>query len=95
MIDQQLLKRTLENRFTLKYTSQSEIEKISKANFILFLFWLDKDNITFEHGFYRFSKNKKITVYEEMGHDHYTGDNYPPIFFLVYHNKNSFAKGLC
>lgn len=51
MIDQKLLKRTLKNRFTLKYTSQLEIEKISKANFILFFFCLDKDNITFEHGF--------------------------------------------
>ena len=94
MINQQLLKRTLENRFTLKYTSQAEIEKISKANFILFLFWLDKDNITFEHGFYRFSKNKKITVYEEMGHDHYTGDNYPPIFFLECFLGFSFRQAL-
>ena len=27
MIDKALLKRTLENRFTLKYTTQAEIEK--------------------------------------------------------------------
>lgn len=94
MIDQKLLKRTLENRFTLKYTTKAEIEKISKANFILFLFWLDKDNLTFEHGHYRFSKNKKITIYEEMGYDHYTGDNYPPIYFLECFMGFSFRQAL-
>jgi len=94
MIDKTLLKRTLENRFTLKYTTQAEIEKISQANFTLFLFWLDKSNINFEHGYYRFSKNKKITIYKEMGYDHYTGDNYPPIYFLECFLGFSFKQAL-
>ena len=44
--------------------------------------------------FCRFSKNKKITVYEEMGHDYYTGFNYLPLFFLQAIQELDFRKSL-
>lgn len=40
MIDQKLLNRVKNHNFTFKHISQKEIYKISKINFIEFVFWL-------------------------------------------------------
>lgn len=77
-----ILKRVRNNNYTLKHISQADIDKISTTNFVLFLFWLDNDYITIKNNYYRFSEDTNITIYKEMAYDHYTGFNYPPLFFL-------------
>lgn len=86
--------RVLNNNFTLKHISQKEIDKITQVNFIVFLYWLDKDYLTSENGFYRFSDDKQITIYKEMAYNHYTGINYPPLFFLQCYLDLSYRQSL-
>ncbi len=82
MINEKLLKRVKNNNFTLRHIPQAEIDKISQINFIEFVFWLGKDNIIIKNGYYYYSKDESITLYKEMGYNHYNGMNYMPLFFL-------------
>ena len=89
-----ILKRVKNNNYTLKHISQIEIDKISQTNFVLFLFWLDNDYITIKNNYYRFSNDENITIYKEMAYDHYTGFNYPPLFFLQAFLELDFRQSL-
>jgi len=89
-----ILKRVKNNNYTLKHIPQAEIDKISQTNFVLFLFWLDNDYITIKHNYYRFSNDENITIYKEMAYDHYTGFNYPPLFFLQAFLELDFRQSL-
>lgn len=94
MIDKQLLKRVKNNAFTLKHIPQAEIDKISRVNLILFVFWLGKDNVIIKHNFFRYSKETEITLYKEMGYNHYDGINYPPLFFLQCYMDFTYKQAL-
>ena len=89
-----ILKIVKYNNYTLKHISQANIDKISQTNFVLFLFWLDNDYITIKNNYYRFSNDENITIYKEMAYDHYTGFNYPPLFFLQAFLELGFRQSL-
>ena len=94
MIDQKLLERVKTHNFTLKHISQAEFDKISNINFILFVFWLDKRNITVKKGHYRYTKDEQLTIYKEMAFNHYIGISYMALSFLMSYENYDYRQAL-
>ena len=94
MIDQKILDRLKTHNFTLKHISQAEIDKISNINFILFVFWLDKNNITVKNGHFRYAKDENLTIYKEMAFNHYIGISYMPLNFLMSFENYDYRQAL-
>ena len=94
MIDEKLLTRVKNNSFTLKHISKTELEKISNINFVLFVFWLNKDNIIIKDNFYRYSKDITLTIYQDMAYNHYLGISYKPLLFLQAFENYSYRQSL-
>ena len=94
MIDQKILDRLKTHNFMLKHISQAEIDKISNINFILFVFWLGKNNITVKNGHFRYAKDENLTIYKEMAFNHYIGISYMPLNFLMSFENYDYRQAL-
>ncbi len=94
MIDKKVLQRVKNKTFKHKHFSKTEIDKISNINFALFVFWLDENNIILKNGYFRYSKNDNLTIYQDTAYNHYEGLNYKPLLFLQDFENYDYSQSL-
>lgn len=83
-MDKQTFSKVLnENRFKTKHHTQSKIDTISQSNLQQLVYWYAPKRLIYKNNrFFIEGANGKVVLYENMAYNHYTGQSYPPIWFL-------------
>lgn len=99
-MDKQTFINALENdTFKKKHYSQATIATISQSDLQQLVLWYHPERLDYKHGLFFIRKDthgeeQQIVLYDNMAYDHYSGQSYPPVWFLEEFFNLSFQQAV-